>query len=179
MDLAALRQHIETTLEDEALQRLLDDAEGAITTELGPPGAVVEYASGGGTLLVLGRAIDVLSPVEVTIGVDSTTPVVLADDDYRIRPGGFVLERLASGTNPADYWPGVTTSVSFIAADDTATRDRVTIELCRLDLAYSPLLSQRTIDGYSEQMSANSAWNYKTERDMILATLTPVTLGFA
>lgn len=174
-----IRQHVSSDLGDEALQRLLDSAEADIVSVVGAAGSVIEYHDGGLTYITLGRRVDPDSPVTITESWDSTTPVVVDDDDWRLSNDGRAIRRIDTGTNPRLYWYPGPVKVEFTAVDDDPVRDRVQIALVKLDLQYSPLISQESIDGYAYQQANNSAWNYGTERDTILSTLVPQGVGFA
>ncbi len=156
-----LREHVETPLPDAAVQRLLDDAEAAITAQVGPVGTVSETIQGGYSTLILSRPVGAVT----SIVANGTT---LAANDYRA--GSYVLSRLTGGTNPASYWAG-SVVVTYTPADDTATRQRVQIELVRLALTYNPGLTSETIGDWSQTFASNSVYNYQIERDGILATL--------
>ena len=171
------REHVETALGDDALQRLLDDAEQAITDQVGALGSVTAYVEGGGTYLFLPRRA--ASITGITEAYDSSTPLALAADDYRLGLDGVTVRRIDTGTNPRLSWYGGPVRVVLVAADDEAVRERVQIDLVRLALNYSPLRTGETIGDYSYQNASNSAWNYQTEREAILATLLPGVPGFA
>jgi hypothetical protein len=49
------REHVETSLVDDAIQRLLDDAEAEIIRYAGDLGSITELIDGGSSRLVLSR----------------------------------------------------------------------------------------------------------------------------
>jgi hypothetical protein len=158
-----LREHIETTLDDVALERLADAAEEAIVGEIGDPGPVNELITPRGTtdLIKLGRRAATVSAV-----TERTTE--LDEDDYELRSSGYILRRLNTGSSPASCWRGrvdITYTVS-----DLAERARVQIELVKLDLAYSPGVVGETIGSWSEQLAQGDR-TYQAERAAILASL--------
>src|SRR4051812_3591782 len=89
------REHVETSLVDDAIQRLLDDAEAEIIRYAGALGSRTELVDGGSGRLVLTRPVGSITSVTETFG---TTDTILAADDYRQR-NVYVLERLYTGTN--------------------------------------------------------------------------------
>ncbi len=162
-----LREHVTTSLIDSALQRLLDAAGYLITDRVGATGARTEIVGGGTRYVTLARPVDTVTSVTETLLNDSRT---LATNDYRIR--GYLLERLITGTNGRFRWWGDVTVV-YTPIDDTALRDMVTIDLCKLALDYHPGLTAETIGSYSVQYGSNSVWNNAKEREAILSVLDP------
>ncbi len=168
LTVAEFRQLASSSLEDEALQLLLDAAEQAITSrygELGTP--VVETLDGGQSYLFLRRrAASIVSLVE-TNGMTDTT---LAIDDWRIRGDGVSILRLPLGTNKQDRW-GAPVTVTYVPLDDEADRKRVQMELVKLDQDYAPGVTSETIGAWSEQRVQSSVWNYQAERAAIIESL--------
>ncbi len=163
LTVAELRQHLETDLSDQALQRLLDDADAAVVRHYGPhpPGPAVETHIGGSKYVFLRQqAAAVQSITETVRGVTT----VLASNDYRVLGGGRYLERLTSGPNPRVYW-GDFVTVTFEPYDDRPQRRRVIIDLVRLALEYNALDSVDVGD-----YSARSL-DYQRERRRLLAEL--------
>src|SRR5258706_8708801 len=116
LSVADLKLHLgNVTLADAALQSLLDGAELAINERAGPVGTVTETHRVSGRLLALNRrATGIVTAIEYT-----GWPVQLTLDptDYRLRPSGTILERLATGANPRWRWAGEVT-VTYPATDD-------------------------------------------------------------
>lgn len=162
-----LRKHVNSDLVDDALQRLLDAAEEAIVDRAGAPGARTEIVGGGSRFISVARPISAVTSVTEAWLETSTT---LSADDYLIRSGDLLIERLNTGTNPRRTWYGDVTVV-YTPVDDTETREAVQIDLVKLALAYSPLLTGQQIGSWSEQYAANSAWNNLEERESILSRL--------
>lgn len=162
-----LREHVNSGLSDEALQRLLDAAEVAIVARAGAPGARTELVGGGTRFISVSRPI--VAVTSITEDLDGTD-TVLALDDYRIRTGDLLLERISGGTHSRSTWNGPV-QIIYTPVDDTALREEVQIDLIRAALAYSPGLTGQQIGSWSEQYAANSVWNNAAERDSILARL--------
>lgn len=161
-----LREHVTTGLGDTALQRLLDDAEAAITAYAGAVGATEELVSGGGSRITTTRPIaSVGSIVERDGGL---SPVTLSVDDWELR-GRFVLARLSLGTNQSSSWRGPV-SVTYTPVDDTATREVVQVELVKLAIAFNPALASETVGAWT-QTFVSSNKSYADQRGEILARL--------
>lgn len=163
LTVAQARAHVETDLTDEALQRLVDDAELEIIEYAGEADEQVDETRNAqlSTCLLLSRkAVEVIAVVE-EIGGDETT---LAADDYRLRNGGHEIERLGDGTNPRTTW-GETVTVSYVPADRAARRVRVMIDLVKLAVRYSGAKSESIGDFSSTSM------DYEEERSRLLSRL--------
>ena len=181
LTVAEFRTHVTSALVDAALQTLLDAAETAITRRLAATDGIAErhltttYDAASGTYLASypspyiypARRVATVTTITETVGATVTT---LAANDYRVWPGGWLIERLATGTNPRSSWTG-TTDVTYAAASDAAERKRVQLALVRLDLNHNPGLASEDIGDWSETYTNNSAMNYGLEREAVLATL--------
>jgi hypothetical protein len=165
LDVTALRQHIETELADEALARLLEAAYEAIDEAVGAAADVSEYFRVHGDLLLLSRRAESIASV-------TENDTALETDDYELRPSGLTLRRLDTGTNPRRHWHR-RIDVTYRAYNDESERDRVAVELVKLDLAYSPGLVSQSIGAWSETYTTGtgSSLDYAAERATILASL--------
>jgi hypothetical protein len=173
LTIAAFEEHVTTTLGDNAIERLLDDAEAAIIAYAGP--SIDEYVvtdmterfrPRGPSILLSRRATDI---VEVTEYAHRADPTTLAADDYALSSSGLMLRRLRDGTNPATAWhPDV--DVTYSPYSDTATREVTQLELCRLEIAFNPGLASQTVGAWAEAYTANGR-SYAEQRDDILARL--------
>jgi hypothetical protein len=162
-----LREHVNSDLGDDALQRLLDAAEWAIVNRAGAVGARTEIASGGFRFIALARPAFSITSIVESVGTATTT---LASDDYLAGAGEMVIERLITGTNPRSGWaPKVT--IVYTPVEDEPIRKEVQIELCKLALNYQPGLAEETIGEWTERFTNNSAWSNQAERDAILERL--------
>lgn len=158
LTVADLRTFVTSALPDAALQTLLDAAEAAIVGVAGATGEVTEYVAGGYSRIVVGRQIGTLTSI-------TEDDVLLAATDYR--GSGYVLTRLDDAGNPRPWGTAVT--VVYTPADDTAERQRVQLELVKLDLNYRPGLIAQSVEGFAEQYAAT----YEQSRADILDTLSP------
>ena len=179
MDLTELKGRIPATnLGDEALQSLLDAALEAITARYGDIGdeSVDIRRPTGPSIRLSQRAQSIISVTEqpaVGWGSWGGRKVDLDVLDWQLRPGGAILERLPTGPNPAYRWRG-RVEVHYWPVDDAAERDRVAVDLVKLDLNLQPGLIETSIGTWSEKSSKLAA-SYQTEREDILSSL---RLGF-
>jgi hypothetical protein len=164
-----LREHITTDLATSALQRLLDAAEFLIVDRAGAAGTRTEIVGGGTRFLTVTRPIASITSITETLLNDSR---LLAANDYRLRYGGYLIERMIIGTNGRFRWWGDATVV-YEPIDDSALRATVQIDLCRLAIDYHPGLTAETIGAWSQQFGSNSVWNNHKERESILSSLDP------
>jgi len=163
LTVVALRAYLETDLEDNALQRLIDDAESEIVKAHGERSTQTDTFTGEtlATALFLSRkAVEITTIVEEVAGEETT----LAADDYRLRYEGRQIQRLATGTNPRSTWGEVVT-VLYEPKDDLERRLRVTIDLVKLAVAYNALDSE-TVGDYAAR-----SVKYEQERSALLARL--------
>ena len=142
VDLAELRLRVETDLDDPTLQRILDANVKAIDRAAGSATSAFEFhrAANSDWVSVVRRVAAVVSIVERAS--HTADPVTLAADDYRL-VGAYRFLRLGSGTNPARFWaPEV--EFTYTPEVDTDLRDRVTIDLCHVDVEYRPFEQEKT-----------------------------------
>ena len=159
---AQAREHVETSLEDDALARLLEAAEAAIVERAGPnptedtdTATAEERHSPRGDLLMLSRVPGVIVTVtEGTTEVDA--------EDYAQRPGSAILRRIGRS------WCGPVT-VAYIPEGDLAERIRVQLALVKLDLAAAPGITSERVGPWTVEAAGGTA--YAEEREAILATL--------
>ena len=169
-----LREFITTGLSDDALQLLLDSAEADITAAAGDPVEQTEYVQGGSAALVLSRPMP--SPdydlISVTEQSDTTSPVLLADDDYRI--DGYILHRLSTGTTPRWTWDGLV-EVVFVPPDRDAQRKRAQVALIQLDPSVASDITSEKIGEYS--VSYGKGTSYAEQYQAILDSLRPLMVA--
>lgn len=133
---------VKTSLDDDDLQKVIDRVEAEIASKVcavqdeGGTVEVILTLNGEGTLLFL--------PVEIA----SVTSIVeddstLLSGDYRLWAGGQI-ERL-----PEDAVWGDRCVVTFKPEDDRSLRTQVIIELVRLDLERTAMLSENVAGEYS------------------------------
>ncbi len=159
-----LREHLETDLSDEALQRILDAEEAEIVARYGAHSSASEMLPGGGEWLVLERTPASITSVTEIVGDTTTT---LATDDYRVWPRGQ-LERLATGTNGASYWGDVVTVV-YVPEDANARRSGVLIKLATLGVRFTGVKQESVGAGDHSE----TALDFTLERERLLRSLAP------
>lgn len=163
LTVAQIRGHIETDLTDEALQRLIDDADAEIIAEAGAVASHVDTMSSCelANVLFLSRRASTITTVVERVGDDDTT---LDATDYELKADGLRIERLDSGPNPRATW-GEEVVVTYAPRDMSARRLRVEIDLVRLAAEYDARKSSSSGDW--SQTSAD----YEGERSRILSRL--------
>jgi len=178
LSLGEARAHIETDLNDDALQLLIDDAEAEITEQVGALASQVDIFTNeessmqffyaretDGLYVFLARKASSISSIveKVRWGAGYLTQT-LAADDYLLRENNRVIERLASGTNPRTMWGNVVT-VTYVPQDDTIRRKAVTIDIVKLEIAYNGVQSER-VGNYS-----SSSKDHMLERNQLIQRL--------
>jgi hypothetical protein len=150
------REHVVTAVEDDALGRLLDAAEAAITEVAGPPGAdIVGLVEGGYNRIVLSRPAATIVAVREASG--STWNTALTATDYETLSGSVV--RRISGR-----WAH-RVEVTYTPADDYALRIQAQIKLVELELNNPTGIAQNTVGPFNEQIAAG----YDEQRAAILS----------
>ncbi len=152
VSLAQLRLRVETDLDDPTLQRILDANVKAIARAAGSATAESEdqNATNSEWLAVLRPVAAVLSITERRR--NSSEEVTLSANDYRL-VGATKFLRLRGGDNPAGFW-GDAVIVNYTPEVDTNVRDRVTIDLCHVDIEYRP---------FNEEKSGKGEWEGKAD----------------
>ncbi len=162
-DVSEIFEHVETDLSAEALDRLIDDAEQEIIAQYGAHDSQVEEISltcNTSMLFPTRPVVSVTSIVEIVSGTETT----LATDDYALRGGGWMIERLNTGTNLKASWAR-RVRVDYVPVDDSARRKRVIIDLVRLALQYNALKSE-VIGDYE-----STSENYQDARLSLMSAL--------
>jgi hypothetical protein len=172
-----LRGYIQDSAEDDdTLQRRLNDTAKELDDRFGP--LVLEASSGGEELAaitetVYARGLSLLplrhqpdTVLEISDTTGSTTTTDLAVDvDYIIR--GRHLERLIG------YRWGARTTVTYTPVGGVEARRRVIIALIRLEMNYAPGMAGQGGGGWSEQYASSVFGAYRSQREDIIATLSP------
>lgn len=161
---AEVRSHVETDLDDVALQRVIDRLDADLLARLGPhSGPLTEVVSGAMLSVYVRRPIASVTSVREGDVIDADAAVLTAGGHYRLWAGEGRLERLPAGALFATV-----VEVVYTPVDDLDRRKRVLLELVRLDLAQSGR-SQESIGrdyGYS-------ALDYAAQRDALLRDAMP------
>ena len=127
-------EHFDTDLGDDALGRLLGDAEDEIIRLFGAHVTQVEHIDGLGRLLFLQRRVASVTMIVETVAEEDTT---LATDDWQLE-NVRILRRLADGTNARTYW-GDRVTVTYVPESETNRRKRVQVDLVKLAIQHEGL----------------------------------------
>jgi hypothetical protein len=156
-----VRERVETSLSDEALDSLLAAQYTAIASKFGPEGPITELLTGdAGDLLLLSRPAASISEV-VEMGAE------LDPDDYALQTR-HLLVRLSTGPNPSRRWRG-RIGITYAIAGDPEERDRIALALVGLELNHKPGITSIKIGQFSEAYG-QGARSYPEEREAIFAS---------
>jgi hypothetical protein len=165
IDLEALRSHVGLGPSDSDLQTALDAALEALAERYGTDESeVTEYLQPFGQWVRLGRRASSITSV-----LEGGTTV--SDDDYSLWPGGRFLRRLDADGDP-QAWSGMV-EVAYEPFSEAASRDRVTLALCDLDLARRFGVTSITNGPWSESYGDAAGADYAATREAILGSLRP------
>lgn len=157
------REHVSTSLGDDAVQRLLDAAEAEIVRYAGDPDAATEVYRGQGRFITLARpAASITSITEYR----SRVSTVLAANDYLLYPSGLVIERLIGGTHSSHCWRGRATTV-YVPLGDDEIRIGVQLDLVNLALNFEPGKGMEVIGSWTEQFAQAAAGNRQLFDDIL------------
>lgn len=163
-----LQEHVESSVDETALQRLLDDADQAVVSRYGSHGSATDTVEEDVETrrelrIFLSRpASSIVTVVEYTSATLSRT---LASTDYRLEFGGQALQRLSTGGTPSLSWGWRAVITMYLDQADNVRRRRVVIDLVRLAIQHTGLAAERAGD-YNM-----TAAQYQSERDRILSEL--------
>ena len=172
LSVAELREHIETDLGNDALQRLADAAEKNIDRASGGTGAVTEtfnewgFPRGRDRIIHASRPIGTITSIKERDDPDGTQ-TTLSADDYR-QEGDRDLVRLRDGTNPRLFW-AQHTELIYSPTTDSALRASVQIDLVKLGVVYS--------GAKRERMGDFDFWHHDTAKETV-AVLLPLRSSF-
>lgn len=163
VDIEEVRALIETPLEDEALEALIEREEAVLVQRIGPNHdpvvPLVETVDGRGKDLFLSRPITTITTIEEArcLGDEMTE---LTAEEFHIWHKQGRLTRLPRRT----CWGEVVT-VTYQPEDDTETRKALLIDLLRLTLERTGLKSENVAGEYSY-----TAPDWDASRDRLLAS---------
>jgi hypothetical protein len=167
LTLDEVKAHVETDLEDTALQRIVTGIESEISDRYGSTDSAEETVAGTDRrVLVTHRPIESITSI-------TEDDVTLSANDYR-QWGRYRLERLSSGDNPRTLWGGVV-ELQYTPRDDSEQRKLVLVDLVKLELEYRALQSESVGGG---DYRANHV-DYTRERTRLLRMLAPKKVVFA
>ena len=163
LTLAQIREHIESDLDNDPLQRLLDETEAEIVRLYGEHATQIDYLDGGEKYLFPSR---VVSTVTTLVETEGGTDTSLVATDYSLVYNGRGLLRLNSGTNPRSYW-GDSIKLTYVPVSDLDQRERVQVDLVKLETQYNAVTAEK-----AGNWSATYP-EYEAERTKIIERLRP------
>jgi hypothetical protein len=164
LTLAQIREHVETDLSNDALQRLIDSEDAEIVQRFGALSTQTEIFKGGSERLFLSRLVSSITSISEEVGETTTT---LAADDYELW-WSQELDRDPDGTNGRSTW-GERVTVVYVPQTMTAQRTAVLTQLVQLAVRYNGVQQESVGSG---DYSATSA-DYQRERERLLSKLAP------
>lgn len=156
-----LREHVETGLVDDALTRLIENADQEIIDRLGALASHTEVIQGDGlsSLLLARKASAITSATERILDEN----YVLAASDFTLMSDGYALRRAQGASYPALAWRGTVTVVYVPfggVAGELAARKKLLVDLVKLDVEYDAKrsdsigdTSRTSLDHSQERMS--------------------------
>ncbi len=153
-----MREHVETSLSDEALTRLLESADAEIIRAYGPHDGertVTLYLVLRQSPYLLALPSPAASVSLITEGADDT---VVDSDDYTVEYNGRILLKSKSRWLPP-------VDVTYTPVADNPRRIAVLIDLVKVEVQFSELASER-VGSYQSRTRA-----YGNERQQILERL--------
>jgi hypothetical protein len=161
VNLSNLRQHVETGMDDTALQRILDDAAQEVLSRFGTDASRTVRLNGTGrsTVRLVRPALTLTSVAEYNS--QGTLLYTLAGTDYELQNDGRTIRRLTGGLWASGYW-SYTVQVIYTPQPELALRDRVIIDLVRLACSYSAQSSEKIGDYQANHV------DYLNERERLL-----------
>ncbi len=166
-----LKERVETDLKDEELQAMIDETLAEIEARFGVNASIIELMEGRRSFLSLHRLIDETKSITITeISVEfaggAANETTLAADDYRVRHGGRIVERLVDGTNFASDWAPLV-RLTYTPISDQIQRDEVVIRVVQVDLNERGLAAQKAGDYAATYRDATA------ERERLIDRLAP------
>jgi hypothetical protein len=156
VDIDDLRARVETDLDDDTLQRILDAAEKSVERSAGNAVSETQTESDafGNQWISINRRSTSFTSVKERRR-HSSDQVTLSSNDYR-KVGPNKVLRLTNGDNPAGYW-GKEVEVIYVPEVDVASRDEATLKLCHLSIEYRAYESEKSGDWQGVQKEYNAA----------------------
>ncbi len=183
---ADFAKRFRNSVPDDAVQSIIDGNEAAINERYGALGVPkvdirlgerngrFEYLSprAGSVSLVRELYTDFLANQYVVLdGPTGIWPNVdYTKSDWMLHSDGYVLERLLTGTHPADHWEQ-RVEITYLPIDNTPQRIGCLVELCKLDIGHRPGSNMIRVGLRTEQFDHTRS--YDEEREDILASLLP------
>ena len=166
-----LKTRVETDLTDIELQAMIDETVAEIEARFGVNASIIEIVDGDRIFLSLHRLIDDGQSITVVEITPANTGAVanettLASNDYRIRHGGRIVERLIDGTNGRDGWAPLV-RLTYTPVSDSKQREEVVIRVVQVDLVERGLSAEKAGDYNATYRDATA------ERERLIQRLAP------
>lgn len=160
---AEIRHHVETELDDTALQRVIDRLDADLQHHAGPhSGPITEVVAGQRASVFLARPVATLTTVREGDRITTATPTLDLELDVLLWGNEGRLERRPAGARFAALVEAI-----YEPVDDLDRRKRTLLELVRLDLAQSGRQRER-VGEY-----AYAGLDYEARRDALLREVRP------
>ena len=157
-----VRARVETDLDDVTLQTILSANEETIDRSAGKAATEAEtHFARGARFLALSRRSTSITSITERANLSTDPAVTLATDDWR-KVGDYRILRISGGTNSRSTW-GQEIVVTYVPEVDSNLRDRVTLDLCQVDVEFRALDLEKVGDWEGEQK------DYKSRRRALLA----------
>ena len=144
-----LRLRIETDLDDTTLERILDAAVESVERSAGKADSEVDTREAfAAPFVVLSRRKTAIVSITERRRF-SSDEVTLSANDYR-EVGDYKLFRTSDGDNPSTGW-GSEVVVTYTPEVDEDVRDRVTLDLCQVDIEFRAYDREESGDWEGEQ----------------------------
>lgn len=132
---AHVRARVETDLDSVTVQRILNSASAAVDRAAGAESQqTVNFDALGALYLPLPRRSTSIDEIRERATVKTEDATTLSADDWR-KIGDYKIQRLNSGTNPANYW-GAQVEVDYTPEADANIRERVILDICQMDIEF-------------------------------------------
>jgi hypothetical protein len=165
-----LREHVQTALDDEALQRIIDGNDAAITNACGTlvlgdyetPDVVIEtntLAVKTNTLWLKRKPASIESVTEIDTGSDGSDTDLVVEDDYWL-DGKIVYRR--------GGWWGRRVQIEYIPMNDVQERRLLLVQLCQLTINVEPGMSFAGAATWQETYK-----NFETEKQSLIWAYCP------
>ncbi len=158
-----LHARVETALDTTVLQRILDAAVASVVRSAGNASSESQtmVATNSEWLALTRRHTAIVSVTERRR--HSSDAVVLSSNDYR-EVGDYRMLRLADGDNGGSFW-GAEVAIVYTPEVDADVRDRVTLDLCQVDIEFRAYDSEKSGDWSGSQK------DWKARRRELLAQI--------
>lgn len=165
-----IRDHVETGMPDAALQMLVDEATAEVEARWGNDlSKTIRFEAWGKTKITLPRpALTITSVTELNgQAIFLMTLSAAGNPDYMLSNNGWTLTRLTGGTYGWRYFSEFV-DVVYVPKPEQALRNRMVIDLVKIELAYNALARETVGDYIAESHGKDHHTAYQSDREQIL-----------